>query len=187
MICSVLSGKCSVFMIISTQILKILYQYSSILLANALFYWVLVERLPYNAERDCIICSILYGKCSVLLSFNCEHFHYARTKIAIIDTPTAKAMGFLFLRPLHCHKDFSFTQSPQAQIILFGVAHAYSFAIFRLLPRLYLRCLYLHWCHDYVWYGILDIPNYEQPDSLPKDFCDHNSCKSDYLDTQQVL
>lgn len=26
-----------------------------------------------------------------------------------IDTPTAKAMGFLFLRPLHCRKDFSFT------------------------------------------------------------------------------
>lgn len=26
-----------------------------------------------------------------------------------VDTSTAKAMGFLFLRPLHCHKDFSFT------------------------------------------------------------------------------
>ena len=26
-----------------------------------------------------------------------------------LDTPTAKAMGFLFLRPLHCRKDFSFT------------------------------------------------------------------------------
>lgn len=26
-----------------------------------------------------------------------------------VDTPTAKAMGFLFLRPLHCRKDFSFT------------------------------------------------------------------------------
>lgn len=26
-----------------------------------------------------------------------------------VDTPTAKEMGFLFLRPLHCRKDFSFT------------------------------------------------------------------------------
>ena len=29
--------------------------------------------------------------------------------VSHIDTPTAKAMGFLFLRPLHCRKDFSFT------------------------------------------------------------------------------
>ena len=107
--------------------------------------------------------------------------------LVAFDTPTAKAMGFLFLRPLHCRKDFSFTQSPQAQIILFGYALAYSLDIFKLLQALYLRYLYWHWCHDYVWYDILSIPNYEQPDSLPKDFYDHSSYKSDYLDTQQAL
>ena len=33
--------------------------------------------------------------------------HYSN--VEYVDTPTAKAMGFLFLRPLHCRKDFSFT------------------------------------------------------------------------------
>ena len=33
----------------------------------------------------------------------------ARVYSHTVDTPTAKAMGFLFLRPLHCRKDFSFT------------------------------------------------------------------------------
>ena len=32
-----------------------------------------------------------------------------RVLILLSCTPTAKAMGFLFLRPLHCRKDFSFT------------------------------------------------------------------------------
>ena len=113
------------------------------------------------------------------------------TRIELIlvafDTPTAKAVGFLLHRPLHCRKDFSFTQSPQAQIILFGYALAYSFVMFRLLLSLYLRYLCLHWYHDYVWYDILGIPNYEQPDSLPKDSYVHSNYKSDYLDTQQAL
>ena len=40
--------------------------------------------------------------------------YYQRFAYTELGTPTAKAMGFLFLRPLHCHKDFSFTESPQA-------------------------------------------------------------------------
>ena len=39
-----------------------------------------------------------------------EFIHHLSTYSGcIVDTPTAKAMGFLLLRPLHCHKDFSFT------------------------------------------------------------------------------
>ena len=29
--------------------------------------------------------------------------------LVAFDTPTAKAVGFLLHRPLHCRKDFSFT------------------------------------------------------------------------------
>lgn len=35
--------------------------------------------------------------------------HEIKIELIEVDTPTAKAMEFLFLRPLHCRKDFSFT------------------------------------------------------------------------------
>lgn len=38
-----------------------------------------------------------------------SYFYTIFNASSSIDTPTAKAMGFLFLRPLHCRKDFSFT------------------------------------------------------------------------------
>ena len=56
---------------------------------------------------------ILFQEKNILFYQNINNYQtikeYIYKHLLSIDTPTAKAMGFLFLRPLHCRKDFSFT------------------------------------------------------------------------------
>ena len=67
-----------------------------------------------NLENELISVNLAQGRAASVASSWSMKLMGVYSALGILTLHTTKVVGFLFRRPLHCCKSFSFTRSPQA-------------------------------------------------------------------------